>query len=269
MPDEAKKKKHYENVGKHLEKGNAERAIKELGKLLELDPNEVKARLKLGDLHAKRGARAEAIEAWTAAAEAYEGQARLLEASAVYKQILRLDNGSVETHETLASLCARLGLNTDAVSHYHIAAQLCDAKGDSQRSLQLLKTVARLDPQDVLARKKISEMVARDSGADDAMAEMERLAEDLRRKGKREELVKVLEKMGHLAPENTVVMLELASLYLEAGDGKKALARLQVCFREDPTNLETLELLAAVFHSLGRPEKAESVTQEIDRLRHG
>ena len=269
MADEAKKKKHLENIGKFLEKGNLDRAIKELGKLIELDPEDVKPRLKMGDLQSKKGARKEATEAYLLAAKTYEEQGRLLEASAVYKQILRFDNSSVETHATLGALCKQLGLTGDAVSHFHIAAQLSEAKGDGARALEMLKIISQTDPSDVLARKKLSELSARSGESEDAVAELMRLAADLRRKGRTEELGKTLEKIGHLDPTNVEVMRELSSLYLSGGDAKKALSRLQVCFRADPSDLDTLELLAEIFQSLGRPEKAESVSQEIRRLRHG
>ena len=269
MVDEAKKKKHFENVGKHLEKGNVDRAIKELGKLLELDPDDMRARLKLGDLHAKKGARKEATEAWLHAAKAYEEQGRLLEASAVYRQILRFDNASVETHVTLAGLCQKLGLTSDSVSHFHIAAQLSEAKGDADRALEILRSIAQADPNDVLARKKISELSSRSGKSEDAAVELQRLAADLRRKGRTDELAKVLEKLGHLDASDVEVMRELAAIYHSAGDAKKALSRLQVCFRADPSDLDTLELLAEIFQTLGRPEKAASVSREIRRLKAG
>ena len=269
MVDEAKKKKHLENVGKHLEKGNIDRAIKEIGKLLDLDPGDVKAQLKLGDLHSKKGSRKEAVTAWSAAAKAYEEQGRMLEASAVYKQVLRFDNGSIDTHITLASLCKKLGLLSDSVSHYHIAAQLCDAKGDRERALTVFETIVEVDPNDVLARKKVAELSSRPGETASAIDGLLRVANDLRKKGRNEELAKALEKIGHLDPKNVEVMRELASIYLTAGNPKKALSRLQVCFRADPSDLDTLELLADIFKSLGRPEKAESVTQEIRRLRAG
>ncbi|HVO32079.1 MAG TPA: tetratricopeptide repeat protein [bacterium] len=266
-PDELKKKKHLENVGKHLEKGNLDRAIKELGKLLELDPEDVKARLKMGDLQTKKGDRKAAAECYLEAAKKFEASGRLLEASTVYKQILRLDNNNIDAQITLAGLCKKLGLTSDAVSHYHIAAQLYDAKGDSAKALEVFKLITQVDPNDVLARKRASELAARGGKAADAVGELARAASDLRRKGRTEELAKVLEKIGHLDPSNAEVMRELASIYLGAGDAKKALARLQNAFRENPNDLETLELLAEIFRSMGRPEKAESVEGEIARLR--
>lgn len=269
MADDAKKKKALDNASKHIEKGNFDRAIKEVNKAIEADPDDIKLHVKLADLNSKKGAPKEAAAAYAEAAKRYAAAGRFLEASAVYKQILRLDNSNIEAHVTLAGLCKKLGLTSDAVSHYHIAAQLYDAKGDAAKALETFRAIAQVDPSDVLARKRISELVARQGQTEDAAAELSRAAADLRRRGRRDELAKVLEKIGHLDPKNGPVMRELAEIYLAAGDAKKALARLQVSFQQDPSDLDTLKLLSEIFRSLGRPEKARSVDQEIARLRTG
>src|SRR5690606_13583592 len=60
-----------------------------------------------------------------------------------------------------------------------------------------------------------------------------------------------------------------AEIYLSrAGpnDGMAALTKLQICFKEDPKNLETLALLARTFDQAGQPTTAVEVHKEAARI---
>src|SRR5437764_1190624 len=59
---------------------------------------------------------------------------------------------------------------------------------------------------------------------------------------------------------------KVARLYLRKGDARRALPRLQVCFKADPRDVETLGLLADAFEALAQKIKAVSVLKELARV---
>ncbi len=260
------KNKLLDNASKYLQKGLYDRAIKEFLKVLEADPNDIRVRLKLGDTYTKKQANTEAAQQYQMVAESYAKDGFFLKAVAVYNQILKLDGTQVEIHLKLGELYQQLGLLSDAMNQYQLVATHYDQKGMSKESADVLKKMAELDPENVAVRRKLAEINATEGQTGDALEEFLRIADDLRAKAKFDELAGVLEKIVALDPSNLDLVRELAGLYLDRGDPKRALAKLQICFRANPHELATLEMLAAAFVSLGQPEKSKSVYREIAHL---
>lgn len=260
------KNKLLDNATKYIQKGQIDRAIKELQKVIEADPADVRTRLKLGDLFAKKNQNAEASEQYKLVAESYSKDGFYLKAVAVYKQILKLDSSQIDVHLKLGDLYHQLGLLSDAMSQYQIVAQHYDQKGMAKESLNTLRKMVELDPENIQSRKKLAEIIAREGQTAEAIAEFQKIAEDLKAKGRLDDLAGVLERVVHLDQTNLDVVRELAGLYLERGDPKRALAKLQICFRANPHDLGTLEMLSKAFAALGQPEKAKSVYREIAKI---
>ena len=59
---------------------------------------------------------------------------------------------------------------------------------------------------------------------------------------------------------------ELAGLYIEKGDPRRALPKLQVLFKANPRDTEVLGLLARAFEALEQRPKAVSVYKELARI---
>ena len=260
------KNKLLDNATKYIQKGQVDRAIKELQKVIEADPADVRTRLKLGDLFAKKNQNAEAAEQYNLVAESYSKDGFYLKAVAVYKQILKLDSSLIDVHLRLGDLYHQLGLLSDAMGQYQIVAQHYDSKGMSKESLATLRKMVELDPENIQSRKKLAEIIAREGQTPEAIAEFQKIAEDLKSKGRLDDLASVLERIVHLDSTNLDTVRELAALYLDRGDPKRALAKLQLCFRANPHDLGTLEMLSKAFVSLGQPEKAKSVYREIAKI---
>ena len=118
------KAKAMEAARKYAGKGQAAKAVKELLRVVEADPNDVRVWLEIGDLRAKTGSNREAIDAYLGAAEIYEAQGFFLKAVAVHKQIIQLDPQHGASMRKLADLHHRLGLTSDAVRYEDLAARL-------------------------------------------------------------------------------------------------------------------------------------------------
>src|SRR5207249_6669998 len=78
--------------------------------------------------------------------------------------------------------------------------------------------------------------------------------------------LRVAERISSLEPNDLKLARELAESYLSKGDQKRALAKLQVCFKADPRDIETLKLLASAFQGLGQTSKTVSVFKELAKI---
>ena len=78
--------------------------------------------------------------------------------------------------------------------------------------------------------------------------------------------MKVAERLLWHTPDNHALNRELAGLYLRRNDPRRALQKLQACFKADPRDVETLGLLAQAFQALDQKPKTVSVLKELARI---
>ncbi|MFO0722375.1 MAG: tetratricopeptide repeat protein [Myxococcota bacterium] len=263
------KAKIVNNAQKFLQKGAYDKAIRELQKLLEEDPKDVRTLLKVGDIYAKKEDRVEAIKYYRRVAEAYSEQGFFLKAVAVYKQILKHDPQHFEVTVKLAELYEHLGLLQEALGQYQMVASLHDQKGNTKEWLTVLKRMVELDPENVASRVRYAEGLSRENRVAEAVEEFTQASTILKQQGRQSDYVKVAERLVYLAPERTDVTMELARIYLALGDARRALSKLEPCYRSDPHNLQTLVLLGRAFREAGLDAKAVFIFKELAALHAG
>jgi len=251
---------------KHLSKGNYDKAINEYKKLVDADPRDVRTWLKIGDLYTRKGAHREATQTYHRVAEHYANQGFFLKAVAVYKQILKLQPGRLDISMRLAEMYENLQLISDALSTYEQAAQAYGREGNVDKMLETLGKMAELDPENIPVRIKYAEALSKAGKTGEAADEFEAGAELLKEQGRMDDYVKVAERLLYHRAEDTDLARTLAELYLQRNDAKRALSKLQTCFKVDPKDVRTLELLARAFHVLGQTPKTISVYREIAKI---
>src|SRR5207248_6700619 len=74
------------------------------------------------------------------------------------------------------------------------------------------------------------------------------------------------ERISRLDQNDVGLAKELAEQYLSRGDSKRALAKLHICFKANPRELSTLQMLARAFQDLGQVTKTVSVLKELARV---
>src|SRR5262249_23948629 len=83
-----------------------------------------------------------------------------------------------------------------------------------------------------------------------------------------DDTLRVVEKLLQIRPDAKFARMA-AEIYLDRGqanDGMAALTKLQISFKENPKDLDTLALLARAFDRLGQPAKAIEVMKESARI---
>lgn len=251
---------------KQLAKGNYDRAIAEYQKLVDDDPGDVRTWLKIGDLQTRKGAHKDASDTYQRVAEHYAEQGFFLKAVAVFKQILKLQPGRMDVSLRLAEMYEQLQLVSDALQTYEKAAATYARQGDAENMLAILDRMAKLDPDNIPVRIKYAEALSKAKQTERAASEFEAGARLLEEQGRIDDYLKVAERLLYHRPGDVALSKKLARTYLSRNDAKRALSKLQLCFKKDPKDVATLELLAQAFHVLGQTAKTISVYKEMVRI---
>jgi len=260
------KEKVMDAARKFVDKGQIDKAVKEYLRIVQEDPKDVRVWLKIGDLYAKKGSKQDATETYLKVARFYHEQGFFLKAVAVYKQILKLDPRLVDVILKLAELYRQLGLMSDAMQHYESVAAHFHREGNTKEALDTVKKLVDLDPENIATRIKLAELYSKEGLVEEAVLQFNMACEQLRRQGRQDDFIKVAERLLWHKPDNHQLNRELAGLYLRRNDPRRALQKLQQCFKADPRDAETLGLLALAFQALDQKAKTVSVLKELARI---
>ena len=260
--------KVLEAAQKHLAAGAFDKAIVEFQKLVAADPSDIRTWLKIGDLQSKVGKTKDAVDTYLRVADQYSAQGFHLKAVAVHKQILKLDASRLDVQFKLARAYEGLQLTSEALGTYEAVAGAQARSGDVPGAVATLGRMVDLDPESVPTRIKYAEALSRTGRTLEAAAAFEAGAKLLKAQGRMDDYLKVGERLLYHREGDLALSRELAELYLERDDAKRALAKLQSCFKADSKDVHTLELLARAFQQLGQLPKTISVYREAARI-HG
>ena len=259
----ANKNKILSAAQKHIQKGNYDKAIRELKKLTEEDPKDVRTLLKIGDLYTKKGAMDEAIQVYQQVAEFYSEQGFFLKAVAVYKTVMKHVPTHLDVVNKLAELYEHLGLVQEAMGQFQSIALLHEQNGSPKLALDALTRMVDLDPANIASRVRLAEAFSKQDMLQEAANEFSEAAEALRDQDRIADYIKVAERLVYHAPNRTDVIKDLARIYLQHNDTKRALAKLQLAFQVAPDDVETLTMLAAAFQEEGETTKTLFVYREL------
>jgi tetratricopeptide (TPR) repeat protein len=221
--------------------------------------------VKLRNPVTKSSERPKAIASYVRLAQRYADQGAFANAVAVYNQILELDASDIDSRFKLALIYEHLGLVWDALSTYEMVATSYALAGQFEQATDLLGRMASLDPESVVVRIKYAEALSAMNRIEDAANQFSAGAELLRSQGRMDDYIKVAERLL-FHRQDLALAREVAELYLERNDAKRALSKLQACFQANPKDVSTLELLARAFHVLGQNPKTIKVYREIARV---
>ncbi|MEP6887619.1 MAG: tetratricopeptide repeat protein [Nitrospirales bacterium] len=166
---EADKGKVLQTANQLAAKGQFDKAITEWKKLLTESPNDGSVHNNIGDLHIKRNAITEAIEAYLLAGGAFHASGSALKAIAVYKKILKLDPSRYNVYQQLGDLNAERGLVNNAVSDYLTLSKLYLKDGRTREALAIYRKIVDLDPTNLNARQRLAELCLQENFRDDAV----------------------------------------------------------------------------------------------------
>lgn len=153
----ADKSSILENAQLYTSKGQYDKAIAEWKKLTAGTAADGTVHNTIGDLHLKRNAPGEAIDAYFQAAAAFRKGDAALKAIALYKKILKVDPARFDAYRCLGDLNAERGLVGNAVADYLTLAKMYLKAGKSQEGMEVYRKIAALDPSNAEARQYLGD----------------------------------------------------------------------------------------------------------------
>ncbi len=261
----ADKRKILEAARKHAQKGAKDKALKEFGKLLKLDPRDSKVRLEVGDTHRRWGQVKEAIDAYSAVAEQFMNEGFDARAVAVFKQIQNLQPDTFAYHEPLAELYQRMGLAAEAISSLEAAAESYRNAGQKQEALGLLRKMAAIDPTNTTSRIKVADLLQQEGMKQEAIAEYDAVVTELEMQGDSEAAAKLFERILEIEPDRVATVVLYARNLLGSGALQRAemLAKRALELDRSP---EHYELLADVYRQGHRDDELVALYRELADL---
>ena len=260
------KNKIIETAGKLVTKGAYDKAIKEYQRILDVDSRDVRTLQKMGELYQKKNEPKQASSYFMRVAESYASDGFFLKAVALYKQVLKLDPSLVEVNLKLAELHQQLHLLGEALGYYQATIGYFEQQGNWAAAIEVLEKMAKLDVQNVTIRAKLADLYARQNKQTESLKMFEGAALAFREQGRLDEYARVVERILALAPERVNLAKELAQIYLSEGEHKRALSKLQLCFKANAKDVDTLRMMAMAFEGLGQLPKVISVYKELARI---
>jgi tetratricopeptide (TPR) repeat protein len=219
--------------------GNAERALKPLGKSMLIDPRVPETRRYVGMVHLAAGRPGHARAMWSYAVDVrpdYTGAVLALAmldrtqglpgARERYARVLELDPDDLDARRTYGELLSEAG-------------QLEPAQAELER-------VVAATPGDLRARRALALVLA------------------ARRAG--DELATELAEIVRLDPEDLDARLELGAAYASVGNVVAALEAYEEVLRRRPKNATALKVAADLYRAKGDPAKAAAYYERLRRM---
>ena len=260
-----KKDKHLAAAQKFLERGQEERALEEFARVVQEDPRDTRTWLKMAEIHARRGALEQARDIYLRTAEIYVEQGFPRKAMTVYKSVLKLTPGLPHVRERLAETYRQQGMIADALRELELSANELQAAGKIEETLPALRKIVGLHPDNIGARIRLAETASQVGKVDEAVHELSQLAVQVKAQGRADDFVRVAERLLFHRPSNFAVARELAAAYIQRGNPRLALVKLQNALKAAPRDPQNVTLLAEALAQLD-PSKAVSVWRELAEL---
>ena len=221
-----------------LERKKREKIRNEYLDLIQKHPDDTRSRLKLGDLYAKEGRKKEAVEQYMASAEIFSKAGFHLKSIALFKQVMKLDPGSVHALRRAASISCQYSLYTDALPYFERLAGVLRNDRKNESLLRVYDGIAGLPVRDTRRRVQLYEALFPAAGASDSDP-YERLfgiAKAMTREGAdREDARAVVHWMAAFFPDRIELQEFLLGLLTGPGDHDalvEALDRLESMYRD-------------------------------------
>ena len=253
------------NADRLLEKGLFDRAIREYLRIIDVEPEDLFALQKIAELHSRTGAEASAVSYYERAYKILNTRGFHEKSIGVLKRILQLDPSRTELQHALSTAQKNSGRLRDAANTLRTLIATYERRGERQQSLNCLKELVALLPEDWTNRIRLAEAQANLAQNQEACESFRIVLATLKEKANWSEFDRVSERVLYLYPDSADVARGLAASHLRKNKVLDALRWLQILFQSDPKNPETLSLLGDAFVAQGQSDKAETVYREAYR----
>lgn len=185
----------------HIE-GNTTSAADIYSRLLEIDPDNLNARYRLGDIWAEQGQTAQALEQFACLAKVYLQQNLPEVAQRVLNRILELDPKDVMHRRQLIQLLTRNLRFEEATEHHRRLLEIFLERGELEESRACVREIVTLQPLNLDLRQRLGEMFLNAGFLEEGQGLMEELASTYKGRGDHANVVKVFTTLSKSFEDN-------------------------------------------------------------------
>lgn len=241
---------------KLLEKGQLDKALKEFERILNIDPKDLWARLKVGDIYAKLGQKESAASHYLTVAETYSKEGFNLKAIALYKQVLKFEPNNLNIYLKLADLYSQQGLLADSFSQYRFVLSQFEKQGKSLDALEIFKKMVSIDPSNFSLRFKLIGLQLKLSKINDAAIEITELSKKEVPLELTKDFVELLDKVEEISGGNADIFEASITYYLRIKEIPKIEEKLVKLIDAETKPVRSANLLMQYYKMLGFSEEA-------------
>jgi tetratricopeptide (TPR) repeat protein len=249
------KRKALQNALTYTQQGKWDRAIGEYQSILKADPRDVTVYNNLGDLFARAGKTAEAIEHYLKLGELYRADGLSVKAIAVYKKIAKLDPARTEAYLACADLYWEQGLVGEAKIQMATVVEHYSKAGDAAKLIEAYKRLVYFDPNNSSVVVRLADALLRDGKREAAAAEYERAGQFAEAAGHAAEAKRLMQKARDLSPRAPEATVAEAERLIAAGKASEGLDVLRTVTRAEPGNATAWRLLGRTCEAHGRTDE--------------
>jgi len=177
---------HYE------ERGLYSQAMAVYKKISKLNPKDIEASMKLGDLYSRQGFPSEAKEEYLKVGKDFMRDNQIKRAIFLYEKLKKIDKKDPEARLALADLYTREGSTDQAVEELNDAAAIKIRNNDLKHARELLNRAKKLKPDHPRTMSILVDLLKREDEKKEALS----LMDDILKKDQNN--VKALRQMGNL-----------------------------------------------------------------------
>lgn len=205
-------------------------------KILNINPQDPRSHLALGELNEEKNISTDAIKYYLAAADMFLRSNQKPDAVSAYKKILKIAGTNIKLRVKIADLFSKEGFVEDTANEYVEIAKLYGAEGDLEKAKSFLERSIEIKPGNRNGLITLGHLYERAGDYTNAINIFKRAIEET---GKSNDL-----------------LLKTARLALEMGNDSEAKEYAGAAVESDPSNIESKKLLADIHLKAGDLEEA-------------
>jgi len=254
-----------QDAAKETNAGRYEKAIELLRQIVQENPRDANTLNQIGFLYEKVNNTKAANEQYSKVADFYSKDGFYLKAIACWKKVLKNDPALLDAHLNLGDLYAKQGLSAEAKTMLGEAFDECVKRGRHREAGEVLRRMAELDPSDMKVRIRLAELYAREGQQEKAAGEYLALADELVKKGHRQEALQLLEKGLKVGKRSPRLLTEVARVHLVQKDFATALPYLEEARKGAPDDRDVALRTAETYLGVGRLDDAREALETLLR----
>ena len=246
-----------------VKSGKIKEAIVEYERLVGSDPQDVGTLNIIGDLYLGLNAPDRAVRSFLKVAEEYEKRGLFSQALAIYKKVYKIQPQDSDISLKLADLYSQQGFQSDAKDEYLKTASRFLAEKKFQEAIHVYEKVCRLDRENLDLKKELADLYRQQGYLDAALEQLTEIAAVRTAQNDFPAAEGLLKEALSLSPADSKALVSLVDLYKRWDKKAMAIELVEACLREQPENIQLMNLLGNFYFEAGETAKAEEIFTAI------